>query len=46
MTGNDVTGPQVSGSDWEVTSLDHKSPGSGLRRQNLTYTAHFTSYKL
>ena len=32
VTGNDVTRPQVSGSDPEVTSFDRKSPGSGCRR--------------
>ena len=32
MTGNDVTRPEVNGSDPEVTSFDRKSPGSGCRR--------------
>ena len=32
MAGNDVTRPEVSGSDPEVTSLDRKSPGSGCGR--------------
>jgi len=32
VTGNDVTSPQVTGSDQEVTSLDRKSFGSGCRR--------------
>jgi len=32
VTGNDVTWPQVTGSDSEVTSLDRKSPGNGCRR--------------
>jgi len=31
VTGNDVTRPQVTGSDMEVTSFDRKSPGSGCR---------------
>jgi len=31
-TGNDVTWPQVTGSDPEVTSFHCKSPGSGCRR--------------
>jgi len=32
VTGNDVTRPQVTVSDPEVTSFDRKSPGSGYRR--------------
>jgi len=32
VTGNDVTWPQVTGSDPEVTSFDRKSPGTGCRR--------------
>ena len=32
MTGNDVMGPHVTGSDPEGTSLDWKSPESGCRR--------------
>ena len=32
MTGIDVTWPEVTGSDPEVTSFDLKSPGSGCRR--------------
>jgi len=32
VTGNDVTWPQVTGSDTEVTSFDRKSPGGGCRR--------------
>ena len=32
MTGNDVTWPEVTGSDPEVASLDRKSPGSGCKR--------------
>ena len=32
MTGNGVTGHQVTGSDPEVTSFDRKSPGSGCRK--------------
>jgi len=35
VTGNDVTKPQVNGSDPEVTSLDRKSPGSGCRRPKI-----------
>jgi len=31
VTGNDVTWPQVTGSDPQVTSFDRKSPGSGCR---------------
>jgi len=31
VTGNDVTSPQVTGSDSEVTWFDRKSPGSGSR---------------
>ena len=32
MTGNDLTWPQVTGHDPEVTSFGRKSPGSGCRR--------------
>jgi len=32
VTGNDVTWPQVTGSDPEVTSFDRKSPGRECRR--------------
>ena len=32
VTENDLTGPEVTGSDPEVTSFDRKSPGSGCRR--------------
>ena len=32
MTGNEVTEPEVSRNDPEVTSLDRKSPGLGCRR--------------
>ena len=32
MTGNDVTWPEVTGSDPEVISFYRKSPGSGGRR--------------
>ena len=32
MTGNDVTWPEVTGSDPKVTSFDRKSPGCGCRR--------------
>ena len=32
MGRNDVTWPEVPGSDLEVTSFDQKSPGSGCRR--------------
>jgi len=32
VTGNDVTLPEVTGSDPEVSSFDRKSPGSGRRR--------------
>jgi len=33
VTGNDVKGPHVTGSDLEVTSFERKSPGSGSRVQ-------------
>ena len=37
MTGNDVTRPQVTGNDSEVTLFDRKSSGSGYRRlENLS----------
>ena len=32
MTANDVTWPEVTGSDPEVWSFDQKSPGSGCIR--------------
>jgi len=32
VTGNDVTSPEVTGSDPEVTSFGRKSLGSGCRR--------------
>ena len=32
MTGKDVTRPEVTESDPEVTSFERKSPGSGCRR--------------
>ena len=32
MAGNDVTSPEVTGIDPEVTSLGRMSPGSGRRR--------------
>ena len=32
MTGNDITRPQVTGSDPEMTSFNRKSPGSGCGR--------------
>ena len=32
MTGNDVTWPEVTGSDPEVMSFDRNSPGSGCTR--------------
>jgi len=44
VTGN-VTSPQVTGSDPEVTSFHRKSPGSGLEGRKLTYSVRFTSYK-
>jgi len=44
VTANDVTWPQVTGSDPEVTSFYRKSPCSGFRRPKLAYTVHFTSY--
>jgi len=43
VTENDVTWPQVTGSDPEVTSFDWKSPGSGCRRPKtrIYCTFHF-----
>jgi len=43
VTVNDVTWPQVIGSDLEMTSFDRKSPGSGFRRPNIGVycTFHF-----
>jgi len=32
VTGNDITRPQVTESDPEVTSFDQKSPESGCRK--------------
>jgi len=45
VTGNDVTWPQVTGNDPEVTSFDHKSPRVAGEGQKLAYTVHFTSYR-
>jgi len=45
MTANDVTRPQVAGSDPEVMSFDRKSPGSGCRRPKTCVYCAFTSYK-
>ena len=45
MTANDVTSPQVTESDPEVTSFDRKSPGRDCGGPKLTYTVRFTSYK-
>jgi len=43
VTGNDVTRPQVTGSDPEVTSFDWKSPGSscGRPKTNVYFAFHF-----
>jgi len=43
VTRNDVTWPQVTGSDLEVTSFDRKSPGGGCRRpkSGVYCTFHF-----
>jgi len=41
VTGNDVTWPQVTRRNSEVTSFDRKSPGSCCRRQKLSYTVYF-----
>ena len=41
MTGNDVTSPDVTGSDPEVTSFDWKSPGSGCRRPKTRVLSRF-----
>jgi len=40
VTGIDITLPQVTGSDPEVTSFYRKSPGSGLEGRKLAYTVH------
>ena len=45
MTANDVTSPQVTESDPEVTSFDRKSPEGTVEGRKLTYTVRFTSYK-
>jgi len=45
VTQNDVTSPQVTGSDPEKTSFDLKSPEVAVEGRKLTYTVHFTSYK-
>ena len=44
MTGNDVTLPQVTGSDPEVTSSDRNLEGA-VGGRKLAYTVRFTSYK-
>jgi len=43
VTGNDITWPQVTGSDPEVTSFDRKSPWSGCRspKTGVYCTFHF-----
>jgi len=43
VTGNDVTWPQVTGSDPQVTTFNRKSPGSGCGRPKtcVYYTFHF-----
>ena len=45
MTGNDVTWPQVTGSDSEVTSFDRKSLEVAVDGWKLPYTVRFISYK-
>jgi len=45
VTGNDVTWPQVTESDPEVTSFDRKSPGMAVEGQKQTYTLSYTSCK-
>ena len=44
MTGNDVTWPEVTGSDPEVTSFDQKSPGSGCSRPEIKFWVRLRSY--
>jgi len=43
VTVNDVTWPQVTGCDPQVT-FDRKSPRSGYRRPKTRVSVHFTSY--
>ena len=45
MTGNDVTWPQVTGSDSEVTSFDRKSLEVAVEGRKLAYTVRVTSHK-
>jgi len=45
VTEYDVTGPQVTESDPEVTSFDLQSEGSGCGRPKTPYSVNFTSYK-
>jgi len=45
VTANDVTWPQMTGSDPEVTSFDRKLPGRDCRRPKTSYAVHFISYK-
>jgi len=45
VTENDVTSPQLTGSDLEVTSFDRKSPEVAVKGRKLMYHVPFTSYK-
>ena len=45
MTGNDVTSLKMTGSDQQVTSFDHKSPGVAVEGRKRAYTVNLTSYK-
>jgi len=46
VTQNDVTWPQVTGNDPEVTSLDRSHQKVAVEGRKLAYTVHFTSYKV
>jgi len=41
VTKNDTTWPHLTGSDWEVTSFDQKSIGSGCRRPKTSISCAF-----
>jgi len=45
MTGIDVTRPQVTGSNPEVTPFDRNLLEVTVEGQKLAYTVHFTSSK-
>jgi len=45
VTENDVTRPQVTGSDPEVRSFDQEVTWKLLDKDKLAYTEHFTCYK-